>query len=100
MTDAPERIWLEPARKTYADEGRQWCQDDVWKGDEDGPSVEYVRANIAAPSAPAQNEAAALQDLDDTLHARGIAETDPARRLIRERLVDEYGVTFVGERQR
>jgi hypothetical protein len=38
-----ERIWLEPDRGDFGEEGRMWCQDEVW---EDG--VEYVRADLAS----------------------------------------------------
>ena len=55
-TNDPERIYLEPP--PYSPEGRQWCADDVWPLDGDGPGgVEYVRADLAALRSEAQGEA-------------------------------------------
>lgn len=46
------RIWLEPAGNDEHDEGRTWCQDNVWG---EG-AVEYVRADLVASPAPATAE--------------------------------------------
>lgn len=48
MTDH-ERIWLEPGEG--GDEGRLWCQDNVWLGDPNyggQEATEYVRADLYA----------------------------------------------------
>ena len=48
MTDH-ERIWLQDANDADYDEGRLWCQDNVWDDiDENNPPTEYVRADLHA----------------------------------------------------
>ena len=48
IDDSPPAIWLEP-RCAPADEGQQWCQDDVWGECETchSPAVKYIRADLA-----------------------------------------------------
>ena len=65
-TNDPERIYLEPP--PYSPEGRQWCADDVWPLDGDGPGgVEYVRADLATLRSEAQGEAGDFNPLTDPL---------------------------------
>lgn len=67
----PERIYLEPP--PYSPEGRQWCADDVWPLDGDGPGgVEYVRADLAALRSEVQGE--------------GWQVTEPARDIVRREM--------------
>ena len=45
MATDHERIWLQSEEgAANHEEGRLWCQDDVWDGD----STEYVRADLCA----------------------------------------------------
>lgn len=59
MSEDHARIWLEPRSPDdrYGHEGRLWCQDNVWGG-EDGEPTEYVRADLIRPNGmPRFNEA-------------------------------------------
>lgn len=63
MTDyselkGPERIFLEPLCCVGSNEGRQWCEDNVWPTDSDcdATGVEYVRAE-AISSLEAERDA-------------------------------------------
>jgi hypothetical protein len=38
-------IWLEPKAAEYTEEGRMWCQDQVWD-ENDGTPQRYVRADL------------------------------------------------------
>lgn len=55
----PENIFLQPdCCVDWANEGRQWCEHDVWSDDcpEHSPATEYVRADLARQQAIAQHE--------------------------------------------
>jgi hypothetical protein len=47
QTDAPDHaeIWLEPKAAEYTEEGRMWCQDQVWD-ESDGTPQRYVRSDL------------------------------------------------------
>lgn len=44
----PKEIWLEPLADKYGEEGRLWCEDNVWDEDETGPAVMYIRSDLVA----------------------------------------------------
>jgi len=44
MSDHAE-IWLEPKAAEYTEDGRMWCQDQVWDKS-DGHAQRYVRADL------------------------------------------------------
>ena len=58
MTDTPEVIFLQPdCCVDWANEGRQWCEHDVWGDDCDNhePATKYVRVDAIPATLQAEN---------------------------------------------
>jgi hypothetical protein len=87
QTDAPDHaeIWLEPKAAEYTEEGRMWCQDQVWD-ESDGTPQRYIRADLHDA---AQSEIAKLREahgnlwaaLADIVESPGAAPNATVRRM-------------------